>query len=92
MANPAETGRQDDPLKQEAEKEQTPEAILDALESAFEKGAMAELTVLESSGELRTNAVFIEGLESGILAVSGSKSSPVMEIRIVDIKQARITD
>jgi hypothetical protein len=82
MKNPAETGRGD-----QIENEQSQEAILDVLESAFEKGVKAELTVLEPSGELRTNAVFIEGFEGGILAVSESKSSPVIEIKIGDIKK-----
>ena len=69
------------------EKEQTPEGILDALESAFEKGSKAELTVSEPSGGLRTSAVFIEGLEDGMLFVSESKSSSVMGIKIGDVKK-----
>jgi len=69
------------------EKEQTLEGILDALESVFEKGSKAELTVSEPSGELRTNAVFIEGFEDGMLYVSESKNFPVMGIKIGDIKK-----
>ncbi len=72
----------------EQEKEQTREEILDALESAFEKGIKAELTVLEPNGETRTNAVFIEGLEVGTLFVAESKSSPLMGIKISDVKKA----
>ena len=61
--------------------------ILDELESAFEKGSKAELTVSEPSGTLRVNTVFIEGLEEGILFVSESESSPVMGIKIGDVKK-----
>ena len=67
--------------------EQTPEGILDALESAFEKGIKTKLTVSEPSGELRTSSVFVEGLEGGMLFVSSSKESPVMGIPIGDIKR-----
>ena len=73
----------------EREREQTPEGILDALESAFEKGSKTELTVSEPSGELRTNSVFIEGFEGGMLYVSSSKESPVMGIPISDVKMAK---
>lgn len=86
MRNPAETGRGDLP-EQKTEREQTLEAILDALELAFEKGAKTELTVLEPSGALKTNAVFIEGFEDGTLFVAESKSSPVMGIKIDDVKK-----
>ncbi|OGZ84656.1 MAG: hypothetical protein A2599_02745 [Candidatus Staskawiczbacteria bacterium RIFOXYD1_FULL_39_28] len=75
------------PFEEQPEKEQTQEQILDALESAFEKGAKAELTVSEPSGELRINSVFIEGLEGGMLFVSSSKDSPVMGIPIGDVKR-----
>ena len=74
-------------LPEYPEREQTPEEIVDALESAFEKGTRAELTVLEPSGALRTNIVFIEGLEDGTLFVAESKSSPVMGIKIGDVKK-----
>jgi len=74
------------------EEEQTPEGILDVLESAFEKGAKAELTVSEPSGELRTNTVFIEGLEDGMLFVSSSKESPAMGIPIGDVKRAQAVE
>ena len=67
--------------------EQTPEEILDALESAFEKGIEAELTVSKPNGKLRTSSVFVEGLEGGILFVSSSKESPVVGIPIGDIKK-----
>ena len=63
--------------------------ILDELESAFEKGSKAELTVSEPSGTLRVNTVFIEGLEEGILFVSESESSPVMGIRVSDVKNVK---
>ena len=89
MKNPAEAGRPDLPEK-EAEKEQTPEAILDALESAFERGIKVGLAVLEPSEALRTNTVFIEGLEDGILFVAESKYSPVMGIKIGDIKKVEL--
>ena len=69
------------------ENEQTQEQILDALESAFEKGIKTKLTVSEPSGELRTSSVFVEGLEGGMLFVSSSKESPVMGISITDIKK-----
>jgi len=69
------------------EREQTQEEILDALESAFEKGSKAELSVSEPSGGLRVNAVFIEGLEGGTLFVSESKASPIMGIKIGDVKK-----
>ena len=71
----------------EKEREQTQEGILDTLESAFEKGSKAELTVSEPSGALRVSAVFIEGLEDGMLFVSESESSPVMGIKIGDVKK-----
>ena len=74
--------------EEQPEKEQTSEGILDVLESAFEKGIKAELTVSEPSGELRTSSVFIEGLEGGMLFVSISKESSVMGIPISDIKKA----
>jgi hypothetical protein len=70
------------------ENEQNPEEILDVLESAFEKKRKAELTVSEPSGVLRVNAVFIEGFEDGILFVSESETSPIMGIKIGDVKRA----
>ena len=78
--------------EEQPEEEQTQEQILDALESAFEKQAKAELTILEPSGELRTNTVFIEGLEGRMLFVSSSKDSPVMGIPIGDIKRAEAVE
>lgn len=75
--------------KEQPEKEQAPEEILDTLEAAFEKGSKAELTILEPSGELRVNAVFIEGLEDGMLFVSESKDSAVIGIKISDVKKAK---
>lgn len=76
----------------ENKKEQTPEGILDAIESAFEKGSRAELTVSEPSGELRANTVFVEGFENGMLYVSVSKKSPVMRIKIGDVKRAEVIE
>jgi len=70
------------------EKEQPQEKILDALESAFEKGNRVNLTVSEPSGKLRTNAVFVEGFESGVLYISDSKGSHVMGIPIDNVKRA----
>ena len=81
---PEKEGWAEDGLK---EKEQTPEGILDALESLFEKGSKAELTVSEPSGGLRTSAVFIEGFENGMLFVSESESVPVMGIKISNVKK-----
>lgn len=74
------------------EEEQSMEAILDALELAFEKGAKAELTVLEPGGELRTNVVFIEGLEGGVLFVAASKDSPVMPVEISNVKKVELSE
>jgi len=84
-----ETGSQEpenEVIPQEG-REQALEEILNALEDAFEKGLKAELTVLEPNGELKTNAVFIEGLEDGFLYVSASKESPVVPIEISRVKK-----
>jgi hypothetical protein len=78
--------------EEQPENEQVQEQILDALESAFEKGVEAELTVSEPSGELRISTVFVEGLEEGLLFVSLSKDSPVMGIPLKDIKQAKLIE
>lgn len=75
--------------KGQPENEQSLEQILDVLEAAFEEGFSVELTVLEPSGTVRASAVFIEGLEGGMLFVSGSKDSSVMGIKIEDIKKAK---
>ncbi|MDP3882519.1 MAG: hypothetical protein Q8Q48_00480 [Candidatus Staskawiczbacteria bacterium] len=75
------------PPEEQPEKEQSQEEILDALKFAFEKGVRANLTVSEPSGGLRTNAVLVEGFEGGVLYVSGSKDSPVMGIKIGDVKR-----
>ena len=80
MSNPEE--------KFEGKNEQTMEEIMDILESAFEKGSSVKLTVSEPSGGEKTESVFIERLEQGILFVSSSKDSPVMGISIEDIKAA----
>jgi hypothetical protein len=82
----AEGPRQEN-LPEQPEKEQSSEEILDALELAFKAGGMAELTILGPNGELKTNAVFVEGLEDGTLFVAESKNSPVMGIKIGDIKK-----
>lgn len=77
---------------QEGGQENEPEDILDVLESAFEKRIKAELTVFGPNGELRTNSVFVEGLESGVLYVSDSESAPVMPLEIGSIKKAKLFD
>ena len=76
------------PENEQPKNEQDLKKILDVLMLAFEKGSKVELTVLESSGKLRVNAVFIDNLEEGVLFVSDSEDSPVMEIRVEDIKKA----
>ena len=88
MKNP-EMGSEEPEDENKQEKEQTLEEILDTLESVFEKGHQAELTVLEPSGELRINTVFIEGLEGGMLFISESKSSLVMGIKLSDVKKVK---
>jgi hypothetical protein len=62
------------------------EKILDKLEIAFEKKRKAELMVSEPSGEMRVNTVFIVALENGILFVSESEFSPIMGIKIDDVR------
>ena len=71
------------------ENEQTPEEILDALELAFNEKRRAELTVLEPSGELKTNTVFVESLEGDILYLSASESSPVLSINLNQVKKVK---
>jgi len=70
--------------------EQEPGEILDVLESAFNDGTKAELTVAGPNGELRTNSVFVEGFEAGVLYVADSKSTPVMPLEISSIKKAKL--
>jgi len=77
----------------ESKKENEPmEDILDVLESAFEKRVKVRLKVLEPHKELQTNEVFVEEYDNGVLYVSDSETSPVMEIWIDWIKSAELAE
>lgn len=76
----------------EPEESREREALLDILESAFEKQAKVELTVLEPSGQPRTSEVVITGLEEGTLFVSDSPEGAVMGIPVADIKNVKLVE
>jgi len=78
--------------REESNEAREREALLDVLESAFEKGAKAELTVSEPSGGLRTNEIFVRGLEAGTLYVSSSMEGVVMGIPLDNVKGAKLAE
>ena len=75
----------------ESAEDQERERILDVLEYAFDKEVMVELTVATPMGDLRTNEVFIQGMEDNVVYISVSPESPVMPILFASIKDAKLT-
>jgi hypothetical protein len=82
----SEMGSQDS----ENKKEKNLKEIIDTLGTAFEKLYKTALTILEPSGGLRENEVFIEGFENGMLLVTESETSPVMTISIDDVRDVEL--